>query len=172
MQANISLSAMDTLNALDEGSVFNVTHCYARELISAGLALDDAGRLRITELGRLTVRHASRSYATADEHHANLDRFATPIDSHPDVSKPGRRDYCPDSDRTADWPPIDRSPNTWWKNTSSRPRETPSCDWSACLGPCAGDPCGRHCERAACARPLGSCVLDGGFHGRLRELAL
>jgi len=98
---------MDTLSALDEGRLFNATHRFARELIVAGLAYEDAGRLRISELGRQLVR---RAHPTADEHHANLDRFATPAVSH---------------EATEDWPPIDRTPNTWWSNYPELPPEPP-----------------------------------------------
>ena len=58
-------------------------HSQARELIRAGLALDDFGRLRITEAGRELIRHAGvpprvelpplwRDAPTTSEHVANL----------------------------------------------------------------------------------------------------
>jgi len=76
---------MDALSELDEGRVFNSTHRVARELIAAGVAHDDAGRLRITEQGRCLIRHMGsppidrspqpfwRDHRTVDEHVANLE---------------------------------------------------------------------------------------------------
>jgi hypothetical protein len=99
----LSPEAHRALGRLEHGDRLNVMHTIARELIAAGLARDNFGSLELTEAGR---RIGRREYRISDEHHADL--FATPAVSHP-------------IDHTADWPPIDRSPNTWWRNPVAAP---------------------------------------------------
>jgi hypothetical protein len=99
----ISREAHTALARLEHGERLNVMHTIARELIAAGLARDNFGSLELTEAGRRVGR---REYRVTDEHIHDLgDRWSTPADSHPDA--------------TASWPPIDRSPNPWWKNRTA-----------------------------------------------------
>lgn len=60
------------LEGLDRGLAFNTTHTIARELIAAGLAFSDWGRLAITEAGRIAARRPQRPFRIIEEHVSDL----------------------------------------------------------------------------------------------------
>jgi len=74
----ITPEAFQALQALHDGSRFNIMHTIARELIDAGLAHSGFGILEITEAGRIWVRRGvtpvakPRTYIVDDENVANL----------------------------------------------------------------------------------------------------
>jgi hypothetical protein len=88
------------LEGLDRGLAFNTTHTIARELIAAGLAFSDWGRLAITEAGRIAARRPARPFRIIEEHVSDLsdeqhfkegvvaiDRMTAPHLAHSSASK-------------------------------------------------------------------------------------
>jgi hypothetical protein len=91
----LSDQAYEALGKIDSGYTMNPIHTVSRELINAGLACNDWGRLALTESGRRVVRGArsirSRytmaNYPPEDANVTELihhqDPFTTPKVSHP-----------------------------------------------------------------------------------------
>lgn len=78
----LSPQAIETLVELDLGKHMNTVHSVCRELIAAGMASDDWGRLEITEKGRLVVRQMRfsgvRQFLVDDPNISNMGDFNRP----------------------------------------------------------------------------------------------
>lgn len=84
----LSQEAELALARLADGAVMNPIHTTARELIDAGLAMNDWGRLALTEEGRIRTRAWSglplRQYVIADLDYANLSAHVNPMGLGPE----------------------------------------------------------------------------------------
>jgi len=64
----VTAEQLVVLGRLEHGAYFNVTHTTARELIAAGLACEEWGRLALTEEGRIALRRpAQHKYYILDD---------------------------------------------------------------------------------------------------------
>jgi len=94
----LSDQAYEALGRIDAGAVLNPIHTTSRELINAGLACADWGRLRLTEAGRRVVRgrRMAHHFAADDESTADLwlhqDPFSPPLVSHPIAAATSRQE--------------------------------------------------------------------------------
>lgn len=81
--------ALSALVQIDNGARLNVLSVVSRELIEAGMAFDDFGRLEITEAGRHQLRRDRfRMFDAVGDHVANMGdmnqpMWHTPVNSHP-----------------------------------------------------------------------------------------
>jgi hypothetical protein len=83
----LSDRAFMALRDLDEGARLNAIHSVARELIAAGLCLDDFGYLRLTEAGRQVSRgKLPRSLQIQDGNVADLSYRIDPM-ANPEVAR-------------------------------------------------------------------------------------
>ena len=80
----LSDRAFMALRDLDEGARLNSVHSVAREVIAAGLAIDNFGYLQLTELGRKAARvKAVRQHIISDDNIADLSYRLDPM-ANPD----------------------------------------------------------------------------------------
>jgi len=76
----LSDRAFMALSDLDNGARLNSVHSVARELIAAGLAIDEWGYLRLTEQGRKATRaKVTRQHIIADDNMADLSYRIDPM---------------------------------------------------------------------------------------------
>jgi hypothetical protein len=84
----LSQEAELALGRLAEGVAMNPLHTIARELIAAGLAMNDFGHLVLTETGRRLSRRTQgnyRHYEILDQHVSDMSQYQNPMGLGPEV---------------------------------------------------------------------------------------
>jgi hypothetical protein len=93
----VSAEALAALEAIEHGAQYNVVHTTARELIEAGYACDEWGKLGLTEHGRCYLRRGTRRHIQISDDDDHVYDMSVHMMQVPKV-------------------PIDRKPSVFWKN--------------------------------------------------------